>query len=95
MLLRSALIRLAWAQPELRPYLVPLVRTAGARPLIWSVDWGDIWDRIQVTYPITQVGRSWSVRDDVKGRSFSTPSRNKAIQQALEWFTDNLRQVAK
>jgi hypothetical protein len=104
---RKSLIRLASSMEkgsaERRAILAGLktaVRTAAAKPLQWSVDWTKIMERILATYPITEAAASgWSVArylvSNPEGGGRTTPSREKAVQQALEWFLENLEQVAK
>ena len=95
-MLRQALIRLAQEHPELRTRLVPLLRQSSEpKPLMWSVDWRNLWDRIRATYDITQEGPLWHIRDINMGRSYGPASRAQIVQKALEWFMGHLQQVAK
>lgn len=95
-MLRQALLKLARTNPELRSHLVPLLRQGSvAKPLMWSVDWRTLWDRIQATYDITQEGSAWYIRDINMGRSYGPASRAQVVEQALGWFMSNLKMVAK
>ncbi len=92
---RDKLTKLAVDHPELRVHLVPLLReAAGTAPLKWSVDWSMIMDRILATYPITETSTGWSITDQ-RGKSATFRSREKAVGQAVAWFVDGLKTVAR